>query len=137
MKVVAAGGSGAGGSGAAGGSGGVGIKTDKIINKIVLTAAEQEVAAASGDVNAQFNLGLMYAKGTGVEQSLSKAKEWWTKAAAQGHESARKGIERLDSVSKKDTTVSSRENLRPAPAPPKDELDILQTVTRTKTAVDL
>ena len=120
---------------AAGGSGG--IKTDKIINKIVLTAAEQEVAAASGDVNAQFNLGLMYAKGTGVEQSLSKAKEWWTKAAAQGHESARKGIERLDSVSKKDTTVSSRENLRPAPAPPKDELDILQTVTRTKTAVDL
>ena len=107
------------------------LKVGNTINKIVLTAAEQEVAAEQGDMNAQYNLGLMYAKGTGVEQSLIKAKEWWIKAAGQGHQSAKKGLERLDN-----TGVA----LRTAPAPPVGELDILgvgATVTRTKTAVDL
>ena len=38
----------------------------------------------------------MYAKGEGIEQSYSKAREWWTKAAAQGEESAIDGLKQLD-----------------------------------------
>ena len=32
--------------------------------------------------------GHIYVNGDGIEQSYSKAREWWTKAAAQGHENA-------------------------------------------------
>jgi TPR repeat protein len=46
------------------------------------------LAAEQGDAGAQYNLGLMYATGDGIEQSYSKARELWTKAAAQGHENA-------------------------------------------------
>ena len=41
-------------------------------------------AAEQGYASAQNDLGLMYAKGTGVEQSDEKAVEWWQKAAEQG-----------------------------------------------------
>merc|ERR1711865_1320546 len=41
------------------------------------------LAAEQGHEKAQFNLGNMYADGNGIEQSYSKAREWWTKAAAQ------------------------------------------------------
>ena len=45
---------------------------------------ELKKAAEQGDANAQFNLGVCYEKGDGVE----KAVEWWTKAAKQGHANA-------------------------------------------------
>merc|ERR1712166_1377258 len=38
----------------------------------------------------------MYANGEGIEQSNSKAREWWTKAAAQGVENAIKFLKVLD-----------------------------------------
>ncbi|MBV7598944.1 DUF2971 domain-containing protein [Aeromonas sp. sia0103] len=41
--------------------------------------------ADSGDAPAQFELGEKYHKGQGVEQSNSKAVEWFRKAAKQGH----------------------------------------------------
>ncbi|WP_054600519.1 tetratricopeptide repeat protein [Neisseria sp. 74A18] len=41
--------------------------------------------AEQGDVEAQFNLGGLYHQGLGVEQSDSKAAEWYGKAAEQGH----------------------------------------------------
>ena len=37
---------------------------------------------------AQFSLGCMYDTGEGVRQDYRKAREWYTKAAVQGHASA-------------------------------------------------
>ncbi len=41
-------------------------------------------AAEAGSANAMYDLGIMYAEGTGVAQSYSKAAEWWLKAAEAG-----------------------------------------------------
>ena len=43
-----------------------------------------EEKAINGDIEAQFNLGFMYAKGQGVRQDYQKALEWYEKAANQG-----------------------------------------------------
>ena len=40
--------------------------------------------AELGDVEAQYNLGVMYDEGTSPEQDLRKAAEWYRKAAEQG-----------------------------------------------------
>jgi TPR repeat protein len=40
--------------------------------------------AEKGNAEAQFNLGLMYAKGRGIDQDYAKARAWYEKAAAQG-----------------------------------------------------
>ena len=45
-------------------------------------------AAEQGHAEGQSNLGMLYANGLGVDRSYAKAREWWTKAAAQGHEGA-------------------------------------------------
>lgn len=42
-------------------------------------------AAVSGDVKAQYNVGVCYANGYGVEQDHSKAVEWYKKSAEQGY----------------------------------------------------
>ena len=41
------------------------------------------LAARKGHARAQYNLGLCYYEGTGIEKDLAKAVEWWTKAAVQ------------------------------------------------------
>ena len=53
-------------------------------------AADQEHA------DAQLNLGVMYASGDGIEKSYSKARELWTKAAAQGNEGAITALKMMD-----------------------------------------
>ncbi|MBR0128725.1 MAG: sel1 repeat family protein, partial [Neisseriaceae bacterium] len=40
-------------------------------------------AAEQGDKGAQFNLGVMYANGRGVEENLNKACEWYKKAGTK------------------------------------------------------
>jgi TPR repeat protein len=45
--------------------------------------------ADEGDADAQFNLGMMYAKGKGVPQSYAEALKWFRKAAEQGFAAAR------------------------------------------------
>ena len=45
-------------------------------------------AAEQGDATAQFNLGVMYAKGEGVPQDDAAAVRWYRLAAEQGHASA-------------------------------------------------
>ena len=45
---------------------------------------EWQPIAEQGDPNAQYNLGLLYAKGQGVSRDLAKAAEWYHKAADQG-----------------------------------------------------
>ena len=44
-----------------------------------------EKAAAQGDAEAQYNLGVMHAKGQGARKDYARARELWEKAAAQGH----------------------------------------------------
>ena len=40
-------------------------------------------AAEDGNADAQFNLGVMYSKGRGVEQDFARAAHWYRKAAEQ------------------------------------------------------
>jgi TPR repeat protein len=40
--------------------------------------------AELGDAEAQFNMGVMYDEGAGVQQDLATAAEWYEKAAEQG-----------------------------------------------------
>ena len=44
-----------------------------------------ERAAAQGDTDAEYNLGLLYDEGLGVERDLSKAAEFFHRAALKGH----------------------------------------------------
>ena len=41
------------------------------------------------------NVGLCYEEGSGVRQDLIKAKEWYSKGAAQGDGGAQEGLARL------------------------------------------
>ncbi len=45
-----------------------------------------EKAAAQGDAEAQYNLGVMYDEGQGVRQNKRTAKEWFGKACDNGHQ---------------------------------------------------
>ena len=63
--------------------------------------------------DAQFALGNMYVIGDGIEQSNSKAREWWTNAAAQGHENAITNLKILD----------EREGLKSTTTPPPEVVD--------------
>ena len=56
------------------------------------------LAAEQGLANAQCILGTMYANGKGIETSYSKAREWLTKAAAQGYKDAIDGLKQLDKL---------------------------------------
>ena len=56
------------------------------------------MAAANGHASAQINLGSMYHHGQGVKQSNKLAREWWTKAAEQGHETAITNLKMLDDL---------------------------------------
>lgn len=54
-------------------------------NEFDIARPEFEVAAEMGDANAQYQLGLMYHKGTEYEQDHETAARWYTLAAKQGH----------------------------------------------------
>ena len=43
-----------------------------------------KVLAEQGDASAQYNLGVLYAKGRGVAQDFNEAVKWYRKAAEQG-----------------------------------------------------
>jgi TPR repeat protein len=49
--------------------------------------------AEQGDVEAQYNLGLMYGNGGGVPQDNVHAYTWWGVAVTQGNENAKKSKE--------------------------------------------
>ena len=48
--------------------------------------------AELGDAEAQFNLGVMYDQGAGVDRSLEKAADWYRKAAEKGFIDAQTNI---------------------------------------------
>jgi len=60
-----------------------------------LAFSEFTKAAEQGDMNAQFNLGVMYEEGHGVEQSDLKAGEWYQLAADNGHSEAPMALQLL------------------------------------------
>ena len=49
-------------------------------------------AAKQGDAKAQFNLGLSYDRGEGVEKNYETAVEWYRKAAEQGYAKAQTNL---------------------------------------------
>ena len=53
------------------------------------------IEAYEGSTDAQFNLGVMYIEGKGVEQSRDEAVFWFTKAAQQGHREAQYNLGHL------------------------------------------
>jgi TPR repeat protein len=56
------------------------------------------LASNQGLAEAQYNLGACYCNGTGVEQSYTKARELFTKAAAQGNEDAINMLKQFDNA---------------------------------------
>lgn len=63
------------------GAGGVEIDVTKALEHM-------RFAARAGQPMSQFNLGVMYAKGNGVEQNLEEAARWYWSAADQGNTGA-------------------------------------------------
>ena len=59
--------------------------------------AEDEKAAAGGNVNAMVGLGLIYEFGRGVARDYAKAREWYQKAAAKGNADAKARLAKLPS----------------------------------------
>ena len=55
-----------------------------VISSFAANIDELKKAAEQGDAQAQYNLGVCYANGNGVEKNLSEAVKWWRKAAEQG-----------------------------------------------------
>ena len=51
--------------------------------------------AEAGHAEAQFELGLMYHEGHGLQQNCAEARRWYEKAAAQGHAEAQRGLGEL------------------------------------------
>ena len=51
--------------------------------------------AKKDDEKAQYNVGLIYANGKGVQKNLAKAKKWYEKAAKQGNGPAQYNLARL------------------------------------------
>ncbi len=54
-----------------------------------------EMAATRKHVHGQYMLGLFYENGRGVPENVEIAKEWYEKAAAQGHEEASVALRQL------------------------------------------
>ena len=55
-------------------------------------ASIYEPLAEQGDVTAKYELGILYFRGMGVEQSYEQAAKWHRKAAEQGHVDAQYSI---------------------------------------------
>ena len=60
-----------------------------------LALSEFTKAVEQGDMNAEFNIGVMYEHGHGVDQSDLKAEEWYQKAADNGHPEAPMALQLL------------------------------------------
>ncbi|MBI5428431.1 MAG: sel1 repeat family protein [Nitrospinae bacterium] len=73
---------------------GVGFKMDCSFSDC--DASDLRKRAARGDVDAQYNLGIMYQIGRDVEQDFDESTRWYRKAAKRGHAEARREVEKLD-----------------------------------------
>jgi len=73
---------------------------------------ETNQKANDGDVEAQYQLGIIYSKGNEiVVRDLEKAFQWFGKAAKQGHSHARGELEKIaDAMQTKLEKLSDTEN---------------------------
>jgi hypothetical protein len=83
-------------------------------------------AAEQGNINAQYNLGLMYRDGEGVEQNLDKAVEWLQKAADASHPEAQAALDELYQEPAED---ESTENAKPTEGTSENSGDAKPTST--------
>ena len=60
------------------------------------TVRRDRLTVEQGNASAQYDMGLMYARGTGVRRDYVQAYLWLSLAAAQGHNSARKYRDKID-----------------------------------------
>ena len=72
-------------------------RTSKHLSKYEAVIVEKIIEGAkSGDAEAQNSLGYTYANGKlGLPQDNAKAKEWYQKAAKQGHAEAKEELAKL------------------------------------------
>jgi TPR repeat protein len=56
------------------------------------------LAAAQGDLDAQYNLGVCYERGEGVEVDYEEAVKWYRIAAKAGHEDAYRALDALSEL---------------------------------------
>ena len=75
---------------------GVKQSSKRAIEYYTLAAEQGHTTAQINLGNAQYSLGYMYLSGD--EHSYSKAREWMTKAAAQGSKEAINGLKQLDEL---------------------------------------
>ncbi len=59
---------------------------------VAMALTELQPLAESGDARAQFNLGVMYDQGKGVNRDHAAAVGWWRQAAGQGHPAAQHNL---------------------------------------------
>ena len=75
-------------------------------------------AAAQGDAIAQYNLGLMHARGQGIRKNYVEAHKWWSLAEASGDRSAgknRRAVEKLmtpEQIAEAQRRASERREVR-------------------------
>jgi TPR repeat protein len=74
----------------------------------------QKMRAEAGSDNAQYEMGMRYLTGKGVEQDETQAKAWFEKAAKQGNTLATK---KLEEINKGSGDATSTKSLTPALTP--------------------
>ncbi len=77
-----------------------------------LSVEEIMLLAEQGDVNAQFNLGLMYYRGNGVLQDYKLAHKWFNIASAQGDAEARRALSLITVMMTREEVASAQELAR-------------------------
>ena len=95
------------------GGGGLGVTAAPTRQRLGLSYAEAvkwySMAANQGFVDAQYNLGLMYASGGGIPEDYMGAYLWWTVANAYGNEQAGTKLNILKSLmSERDIVEAQR-----------------------------
>ena len=53
-------------------------------------------SAVQGDMDAQYSLCMCYEEGLGVDVDLEEARDWYARAAEQGHKAAKKACKKLN-----------------------------------------
>ena len=94
------------------GGGGLGVIAAPTHQRLGLSYAEAvkwySMAANQGFVDAQYNLGLMYASGGGIPENYMVAYVWWTVANAYGNEQAGTKLNILKSLMSERDIVEAR-----------------------------
>ncbi len=78
----------------------------------------QRKRAEGGSASAQYELGVRYLNGDGVEKNPAEAHKWLTAAARQDHVWAKKKLAELEAMPATDPAAADKESSQPAAKPP-------------------